>query len=217
MSGLAWRASRPQVAGGPEMRGDMRIEALLVPVGLVLHAMLIYQRVFTAEGIRILASPPQAPRANAICERLVGTLRRELLDRVLIINEHHLRRALAEYLRHYNAARPHRSLGQLTPTAQGGQGGGAVLQLVSPRLIDFSIVIVNGLDPNGSARLPYRVQLVNPQGRILRAGKITALDDEGGADVYHQFDTQDLTGFTSVQVVDANGTVVLRGTVDQEA
>jgi putative transposase len=74
-----------------------------------------FDAVFTAGGIRILACPPQAPRANAICERLVGTLRRELLDRILIINEHHLRRALAEYLRHYNAARPHRSLGQLTP------------------------------------------------------------------------------------------------------
>ena len=56
---------------------------------------------------------------NAICERLIGTLRRELLDPVLIINEHHLRRALAEYLRHYNAARPHRSLGQLTPAQAG--------------------------------------------------------------------------------------------------
>lgn len=54
-------------------------------------------------------------RGNAICERIVGTLRRELLDRVLIVNEHHLRWALTEYLRHYNAARPHRSLGQLTP------------------------------------------------------------------------------------------------------
>jgi putative transposase len=74
-----------------------------------------FDAVFTAEGIRILVSPPQAPRANAICERIVGTLRRELLDRVLIVNEHHLRRALTEYLRHYNAARPHRSLGQLTP------------------------------------------------------------------------------------------------------
>jgi putative transposase len=73
-----------------------------------------FDAVFTAEGIRILASPPQAPRANAICERLVGTLRRELLDQVLIVNEHRLRRALTEYLRHYNAARPHRSLGQLT-------------------------------------------------------------------------------------------------------
>jgi putative transposase len=75
-----------------------------------------FDAVFTAEGIRILASPPQAPRANAICERIIGTLRRELLDWVLIVNEHHLRRALTEYLRHYNAARPHRSLGQLTPT-----------------------------------------------------------------------------------------------------
>jgi putative transposase len=74
-----------------------------------------FDAVFVAESIRILASPPQAPRANAICERIIGTLRRELFDRVLIVNEHHLRRALTEYLRHYNAARPHRSLGQLTP------------------------------------------------------------------------------------------------------
>jgi transposase len=74
-----------------------------------------FDAVFTAEAIRILASPPQAPRANAICERMIGTLRRELLDPVLIVNEHHLRRVLTEYLRHYNAARPHRALGQLAP------------------------------------------------------------------------------------------------------
>jgi putative transposase len=74
-----------------------------------------FDAVFTAEGIRILASPPQAPRANAICERMIGTLRRELFDRLLIVNEHHLRQVLTEYLRHYNAARPHRALGQLTP------------------------------------------------------------------------------------------------------
>jgi putative transposase len=74
-----------------------------------------FDAVFTAEGIRILASPPQAPRANAICERMIGTLRRELLDRLLIVNEHHLRRVLTKYLRHYNAARPHRSPGQLAP------------------------------------------------------------------------------------------------------
>jgi hypothetical protein len=46
---------------------------------------------------------------------MIGTLRRELLDRLLIVNEHHLRRVLDEYLRHYNTARPHRVLGQLTP------------------------------------------------------------------------------------------------------
>jgi putative transposase len=54
-----------------------------------------FDAVFTAAGIRILASPPQAPRANAICERVVGTLRRELLDRLLIVNEQHLHRVLA--------------------------------------------------------------------------------------------------------------------------
>jgi transposase InsO family protein len=64
-----------------------------------------FDAVLTAEGIRIAASPPQAPKANAI----------ELLDRLLIVNERHLRRVLTEYLRHYNTARPHRSLGQLTP------------------------------------------------------------------------------------------------------
>jgi len=48
-----------------------------------------FDAVFTAEGIRIMASPPQAPRANAICERIIGTLRRELLDRMLIVNKHH--------------------------------------------------------------------------------------------------------------------------------
>jgi putative transposase len=74
-----------------------------------------FDAVLTAEGIRVLASPPQAPRANAICERVIGTLRRELLDRLLIVNEHHLRQVLSEYLLHYNTARPHRSLGQLTP------------------------------------------------------------------------------------------------------
>jgi len=78
-----------------------------------------FDAVFTAEGIRILRSPPQAPRANAICERMIGTLRRELLDRLLIVDEHHLRRMLTEYLRHHNAARPHRALGQLTPAQAG--------------------------------------------------------------------------------------------------
>ncbi|MGH3255441.1 MAG: integrase core domain-containing protein, partial [Streptosporangiaceae bacterium] len=74
-----------------------------------------FDAVFTAEGSRILRSPPQAPRANAICERMIGTLRRELLDRMLIVNEQHLRRVLTEYLTHYNQARPHRALSQLPP------------------------------------------------------------------------------------------------------
>ena len=74
-----------------------------------------FDAVFTADGIRILRSPPQAPRANAICERMIGTLRRELFGRLLIVNEQHLRWVLTEYLGHYNCARPHRTLGQLPP------------------------------------------------------------------------------------------------------
>ena len=80
-----------------------------------------FDAVFTAEGIRILRSPPQAPRANAICERMIGTLRRELLDRLLIVNEHHLRQVLTEYLQHYNTGRPHRALAQLTPAQADSQ------------------------------------------------------------------------------------------------
>ena len=57
----------------------------------------------------------QAPRANAICDRIIGTLRRELFDRSLIVNERRLRRVLTEYLLHYNTGRPHRALGQLAP------------------------------------------------------------------------------------------------------
>ena len=75
-----------------------------------------FDAVFAADGIRILANPPQAPRADAICERIIGTLRRELFDRLLIVNERHLRQVLNEYLLHYNTARPHRALGQLAPT-----------------------------------------------------------------------------------------------------
>jgi transposase InsO family protein len=66
-----------------------------------------FDAVFQATGTRILRTAVQAPRMNAICERLVGTLRRELLDRVLILGEAHLRTVLAEYQAHYNTARPH--------------------------------------------------------------------------------------------------------------
>jgi len=66
-----------------------------------------FDAVFEAAGATIARSAVQAPRMNAICERLVGTLRRELLDRVLIVDEAHLRTVLAEYQVHYNTARPH--------------------------------------------------------------------------------------------------------------
>ena len=52
---------------------------------------------------------------NATCERLLGTLRRELLDRMLILSEAHLRAVLTEYQGHYNTARPHQGIAQRVP------------------------------------------------------------------------------------------------------
>ena len=74
-----------------------------------------FDAVFATEGIRILKSPPQAPKANAICERMVGTLRREILDRSLVVNTRHLLGILDAYATHYNQHRPHQSRQQLPP------------------------------------------------------------------------------------------------------
>jgi putative transposase len=74
-----------------------------------------FDAIFTADGIRILTSPPAAPQTNALCERMIATLRRELLDKILIVTERHLRQILTIYLHHFNTARLHRTLGQLTP------------------------------------------------------------------------------------------------------
>ena len=79
--------------------------------------ILAFDGVSGAEGIQIVKTPPRAPRANAICERVVGTLRRELLDRILILGPGHLRTVLAEYTIHYNTRRPHQSLDQRYPDA----------------------------------------------------------------------------------------------------
>jgi len=76
-----------------------------------------FDAVFAAEGTRIIQTPVQAPRANAICERVIGTIRRECLDRMLILGRRHLEAVLAEYVEHYNAHRPHRSLSQRAPSA----------------------------------------------------------------------------------------------------
>jgi hypothetical protein len=75
-----------------------------------------FDAVFTDAGLRVLKTPPQGPKANAHCERFIGTLRRELLDRTLILNEQHLRRTLTRDLKHYNEHRPHRALNQHCPS-----------------------------------------------------------------------------------------------------
>jgi putative transposase len=74
-----------------------------------------FDAVFTAAGMRIIKTPVRAPRANAIAERWISSARRECLDQMLITGHRHLRLILSEYVDHYDAHRPHRTLGQRPP------------------------------------------------------------------------------------------------------
>ncbi len=74
-----------------------------------------FSRVAAGASIHLLHAPVAAPKANAYCERLLGSVRRECLDHVLIFGERHLRRLVREYVVYYNHARPHQGLNQRIP------------------------------------------------------------------------------------------------------
>jgi putative transposase len=75
----------------------------------------LFDTVFESEGIEIVDIPFAAPNANAIAERWVRSVREECLDKLIILNERHLRRVLTEYLAYYNTRRPHQGLDQDSP------------------------------------------------------------------------------------------------------
>ncbi len=89
------------------------------------YRFLIHDRdsIFSAEvdddleafGLKVLRTPVRAPQANAYCERLIGTIRRECLDYVIPLSEKHLRTIMREWVAHYNQGRPHASLGPGVP------------------------------------------------------------------------------------------------------
>ncbi|MEP7286442.1 MAG: integrase core domain-containing protein [Chloroflexota bacterium] len=74
-----------------------------------------FEHVVQGTDIRLLHTPVAAPKANAICERLLGSVRRECLDHMVILSQHHLQRLAAEYITFYNQARPHQGLTQRIP------------------------------------------------------------------------------------------------------
>ena len=78
-------------------------------------------RAVASMGLRVLKTPVRTPQANAFCERLIGTIRRECLDWLIPLNERHLRRILREWVTHYNRGRPHTSLGPGIPEASAAQ------------------------------------------------------------------------------------------------
>jgi transposase InsO family protein len=91
----------------------------------------VYGRTFGARlaniGIASVVTPVRAPRANAIAERLVQTLRSEALDHIIVLNEQHLRAVLAEFVAYYNRDRPHRSLGLQSPLPRSPTALGTVV------------------------------------------------------------------------------------------
>jgi transposase InsO family protein len=78
----------------------------------------VFDEVFRSEGLKILKTPVRTPVANSFAERWIGSLRRELLDRTIIWNQHQLERLVVDYIDHYNTHRPHCSLHQRPPTPQ---------------------------------------------------------------------------------------------------
>jgi len=66
-------------------------------------------------GLRVLKSPQRSPTANAICERVIGMIRRECLDWLIPLSEAHLRQALKSWMSHHNSGRPHMALGPGIP------------------------------------------------------------------------------------------------------
>jgi hypothetical protein len=106
-------------------------------------------------------------------------------------------------------------IGTLTPAA-GETGGGAVLTLVSPSLIDMAVIKVTGLSPAPSGSLPYTVRLSGANLPVLTVGKIQVLD-AGGAETIAKYMDTDLSGYDRVIVRDAHGAVVMRGDLATKA
>jgi putative transposase len=87
-----------------------------------------FDAVFAGADIRIIRTPVRAPRANAIAERFIATLRRECLDHLLITGPRHLAAVLQEFLSRYNTHRPHRSLHQHPPAGRTPPPPGATVR-----------------------------------------------------------------------------------------
>jgi putative transposase len=71
--------------------------------------------VAVSSRIKVIRTPFSAPKANAKCERLIGSVRRECLDHILILSKRHLTKTIKSYVEYYNLARPHQGIGQRIP------------------------------------------------------------------------------------------------------
>jgi transposase InsO family protein len=74
-----------------------------------------FTRVAVGTSIEVLKTPYRAPKANAVCERFLGSVRRECVDHMLVVGEKHLYRIVKEYVDYFNRARPHQGIEQQIP------------------------------------------------------------------------------------------------------
>ena len=101
---------------------------------------LRFEHAAKGAGIEIIHTPLYAPKANAICERFIGSVRRECLDFILILSDRHLRRVMKEYLTFFNRARPHQGINQQIPEARA-----ATLPPVHERRNVVALPVLGGL------------------------------------------------------------------------
>jgi transposase InsO family protein len=122
-----------------------------------------FDRLAAASGIEVIRTPIRAPRANAVCERFLSSVRRECADHMLILGERHLGRVLAGYIAHFNGARPHQGIGQRIPasiTAATAQRGSGMAPTSGGRSKDLlTVPVLGGLHHE------YRCRLTNTDGQ----------------------------------------------------
>jgi putative transposase len=127
---LAGVTANPECAWVTQQARNLAIAEQLEDVRFLIHDRDAkfcgpFDAIAHSEGVRVIETPLRAPRANAVAERWVRTIRGECLDHLLIVGRRHLERVLRAYLAHYNAERPHRSLALASPAGQAATARGS--------------------------------------------------------------------------------------------
>ena len=135
---LAGVTANPDCAWVTQQARNLAIDERLGSVRFLIHDRDAkfcgpFDSIVGSEGVRVIETPFRAPRANAVAERWVRTVRGECLDHMLIVGRRHLERMLRVYVAHYNAERPHRSLALATPAGQPPAARGAPPEAVLRR------------------------------------------------------------------------------------
>ena len=127
---LAGVTANPDCAWMTQQARNLAIDERLGNVRFLIHDRDAkfcgpFDAIARSEGVRVIETPLRAPRANAVAERWVRTVRSECLDHLLIVGRRHLEQVLRAYLAHYNGERPHRSLALAAPAGQQPEARGS--------------------------------------------------------------------------------------------